>query len=224
MTKVLIVVTNTPKYDKINRLTGLWLSELTHFYDVMLKNNIEADFASPNGGYVPLDPSSLTNLDEVDNKYYTNASFQNKALSQTLKPEEINPDDYSIIYYTGGHGTMWDFPESRAIADIASHIYTKGGIVSAVCHGVVGLLPVKGQNHRLLIEGKTLTGFSNAEEAANQTTAEVPFLTEDALIKAGANYQAEAPFTSVVRVSERLVTGQNPQSAKAVAEKVITLL
>ena len=81
MTKALIVVTNTPKYDKINRLTGLWLSELTHFYDVMLKNNIEADFVSPNGGYVPLDPSSLTNLDEVDNKYYTNASFQNKALS-----------------------------------------------------------------------------------------------------------------------------------------------
>lgn len=35
--KVLIVLTNVEKYEKIERPTGLWLSELTHFYDVLVK-------------------------------------------------------------------------------------------------------------------------------------------------------------------------------------------
>ena len=53
--KVLIVLTNVEKYEKIERPTGLWLSELTHFYDVLVKNGIDADFVSPKGGYVPLE-------------------------------------------------------------------------------------------------------------------------------------------------------------------------
>lgn len=222
--KALVILTNIPKYETINRSTGLWLSELTHFYDVMKKHDIGVDFVSPKGGYVPLDPSSMATLDDIDLKYYLNAEFRVRALGNTMRPDEVSASDYNVIYYAGGHGTMWDFPEDIEIANIASEIYKNGGVVSAVCHGVVGLLPIKMADDALLINGKTLTGFSNAEEKANGTVNEVPFLAEDALIKAGANYQAETPFTSVTRVSERLVTGQNPQSAKAVAEQVIKIL
>ncbi len=222
--KILIVLTNIEKYADIDRPTGLWLSELTHFYDVLVKNNLSADFVSPNGGYVPVEPQSILDMDAIDWKYYQDAEFRNRALGKTLSPAEINADDYSAIYYAGGHGTMWDFPEATALAEIGSAIYQNNGIVSAVCHGVVGLLPITDGSGQSILAGRTVTGFSNEEEAANGTTTEVPFLTEDALKEKGANYQAGAAFTDVVHVDGRLLTGQNPQSAHSLGLKVVEAL
>ena len=222
--KVLIVLTNIEKYSGIDRPTGLWLSELTHFYDVLVKNNISADFVSPNGGYVPVEPQSISNMDAIDWTYYQDEDFRNRALEKTLRPTEINVADYSAIYYAGGHGTMWDFPGSVDLGKIGSAIYQNNGIVSAVCHGVVGLLPITDAEGQTILAGRTVTGFSNEEEAANGTTTEVPFLTEDALKEKGANYQAGAAFTDVVHVDGRLLTGQNPQSAHSLGIKVVEVL
>lgn len=112
MKKALIILTNIEQYGENERLTGLWLSELTHFYDKLVKAGYEADFVSPKGGYVPLDPHSLTMIDAVDRTYYNDADFRNRALGQTLRPDQVTATDYDLIYYTGGHGVMWDFPES----------------------------------------------------------------------------------------------------------------
>lgn len=224
MTKALIVLTNVEKYSPSNRPTGLWLGELTHFYEHMDKAGVEVDFVSPLGGYVPLDPHSMSFLNETDLHYYNNRDFVSKALANTKKPEEINSSDYDLIYYTGGHGTMWDFPENTELAKIASDIYQNGGIISAVCHGVVGLLPIMDENGRALIAGKTVTGFTNEEEDMNGTTDIVPYLTEDVLKDKGANYEKEAAFSPVVRVDGRLMTGQNPQSAGLLGKTVVEAL
>ncbi len=222
--KVLIVLTNVEKYDSIERPTGLWLSELTHFYDVLVKNKIEADFVSPNGGYVPLEPKSIVDMDQVDWTYYQDEDFRNRALGQTLRPDEVDPTEYTAIYYAGGHGTMWDFPGSERLAEIGSAIYKNNGIVSAVCHGVVGLLPVVDENGQSILAGRKVTGFSNEEEELNGTTNNVPFLTEDSLKEKGADYQAGKAFTEVVHTDGRLLTGQNPQSAHLLGEKVVAEL
>lgn len=224
MTKALIVLTNVEKYSPSNRPTGLWLGELTHFYEHMDKAGVEVDFVSPLGGYVPLDPHSMSFLNETDLHYYNNRDFVSKALANTKKPEEINSSDYDLIYYTGGHGTMWDFPENAELAKIASDIYQNGGIISAVCHGVVGLLPIMDENGRALIAGKIVTGFTNEEEDMNGTTDIVPYLTEDVLKDKGANYEKEAAFSPVVRVDGRLMTGQNPQSAGLLGKTVVEAL
>ena len=76
---------------------------------------------------------------------------------------------------------MWDFPEATDLGKVASQIYRNEGLVSAVCHGVVGLLPVTDESGKSILAGRTVTGFSNEEEEANGTTNEVPFLAEDAL-------------------------------------------
>ena len=222
--KVLIVLTNIEKYSGIDRPTGLWLSELTHFYDVLVKNNISADFVSPNGGYVPVEPQSISNMDAIDWTYYQDEDFRNRALGKTLRPTEINVDDYSAIYYAGGHGTMWDFPGSVDLGKIGSAIYQNNGIVSAVCHGVVGLLPITDAEGQTILAGRTVTGFSNEEEAANGTTTEVPFLTEDELVRKGANYVKDADWSVFTVTDNRIVTGQNPTSGGAVAKDVIKLL
>lgn len=224
MTKALIVLTNVEKYAPADRLTGLWLSELTHFYDELVKAGVTADFVSPNGGYVPLDPHSLASLDATDLAYYTDADFRNKALAQTKSPDQIKAEDYDLIYYTGGHGTMWDFPEANAIAQIAQDIHAKGGLVTAVCHGVAGLLPITTNDGSPLIKGKEVTGFTNEEEKLNGTTDLVPFLTEDALKEKGADVKTKSAFSSHVIQDGRLLTGQNPQSARALGQETVAVL
>ncbi|HEM5998130.1 TPA: type 1 glutamine amidotransferase domain-containing protein [Streptococcus suis] len=224
MKKALIVLTNIEQYGEHERLTGLWLSELTHFYDELVKVGYEADFVSPKGGYVPLDPHSLTMMDDVDRTYYRNATFRNRALGQTLRPEEVKATDYELIYYTGGHGVMWDFPESVEIAELASQIYQNGGLVTAVCHGVAGLLPIKDEAGQPLIAGKVVTGFTNQEEDLNGTADLVPFLTETALREKGAKVEIGTAFSPVVRQDDRILTGQNPQSARALGQAVVSKL
>ncbi|HFI0641020.1 TPA: type 1 glutamine amidotransferase domain-containing protein [Streptococcus suis] len=224
MKKVLIVLTNVQQYGEHERLTGLWLSELTQFYDELVKAGYEADFVSPKGGYVPLDPHSLTMMDAVDRTYYTDADFRNRALGQTLRPDQVKAADYDVIFYTGGHGVMWDFPQSMEIAELASQIYQNGGLVTAVCHGVAGLLPIKDEAGQALIEGKVITGFTNQEEELNGTTDLVPFLTETALLEKGAKVEIGTAFTPVVRQDSRVLTGQNPQSARALGQMVVSVL
>lgn len=226
MTKALIVVTNTAKFDTINRATGVWLSEATHFHDVMAQHNIDVDYVSPQGGYVPLDPGSLAPdaMDATNWQFYNDATYRNHQLGHSLTPGEITPTDYDIIYFAGGHGVMWDFPQNTQLGQIAQQIAANGGIVSAVCHGVVGLLAMKNADDTAWISGKHLTGFTNEEETMNQLTQAVPFLAEDALKAAGAHHTKAAAYTENVVVDGRLVTGQNPQSARGVGEAVIKLL
>lgn len=224
MTKVLIVVTNNQRFGQLARPTGLWLSESVHFQAVMAANQIEVDYVSPQGGYVPLDPGSLTDMDATTWRYYNDSKFRNRDLARSFAPEEVDPADYAAIYFAGGHGVLWDFPNNSALAKLAATIDANGGITAAVCHGVVGLLGLKTVDGQSLIAGKQVAGFSNEEETMNQLTAVVPFLTEDALIKAGAKYSSAKAYTPHVVVDGRLVTGQNPQSASGVANAVIDLL
>lgn len=226
MKKILVVVTNISKYQNVDldRPTGLWLGEAVHFVDEVEKAGYTVDYVSPKGGYTPIDPHSLEAdmMTPLDWEYYQNQSFMNK-LGQTLSIEDIHPEDYQAIYYTGGHGVMWDFPEQPKLQEVALAIYNQGGVVSAVCHGVVGLLNIK-QDNQYLISGKTVTGFSNSEEKEVQLDHLVPFLTEDAMIKRQANYTKAENWASYAVEDQRIVTGQNPASGKAVAEKVLAIL
>lgn len=219
--RALLVFTNHQDYPTKTRKTGLWLSEATHFMETMDKRKIEMDFVSPLGGVVPIDPKSLDLKDPTNRRYYEDAAFRDK-LNTTHKPEEIQAQRYQIIYFTGGHGTMWDSPNNERLQAIAQQIYENEGMVAAVCHGVAGLLNVKLSDGSYLLDGKRITGFSNWEERLIGLNDEVPFLLEDELIKRNAQYhKALLPFVPYIKVDERLVTGQNPNSARKVGKKVI---
>jgi len=159
--KALIVVTSTEKFPNMDKPTGLWLAEAVHFYDELIKQGWTVDMVSPRGGYTPLDPMSLTMMNEVDWKYYGDDAFR-KLLGNTKKPSEINPEDYDVVHFAGGHGTVWDFYEDEKLHEIARKIYEKGGIVASVCHGPVALCNLKLSNGEYLVKGKKLTCFSDA--------------------------------------------------------------
>ena len=224
MKKILVVVTNISKYENTERATGLWLGEAVHFVNVMEKEGFTVDYVSSKGGYTPIDPHSLAkdSMSPIDWEYYTNSNFMNK-LANTLSVDEVNTEDYDVIYYTGGHGVMWDFPNDSKMQDVATKIYENGGIVSAVCHGVVGLLNIKLSNGKNLIDGVKVTGFSNSEEEALGLEKTVPFLTESALVDKGSEYIKGADWAEFAVSDKRIVTGQNPASGAAVAKEILKL-
>jgi putative intracellular protease/amidase len=219
--KVLIVCTNHDSYPNKSAKTGLWLSELTHFYDVMIRRKVLMDIISPLGGTVPVDERSIDLKDECNARYWEDNGFREK-LNNSLPPEQIHPEEYRLIYLAGGHGAMWDFPDNAALQPIIRYVYEHNGLISAVSHGVCGLLNIKLSDGSLLVQDKYLTGFSNVEETLMTFVSEVPFYLEDRLKEQGAHFtKSMIPFMEFIEMDERLITGQNPNSARKVASKAL---
>ncbi|MDR0277825.1 MAG: type 1 glutamine amidotransferase domain-containing protein [Paucimonas sp.] len=222
--KILVVLTSVPKYPNLERATGLWLGEAVHFVKVVEAAGYQVDYVSPKGGYTPIDPHSLAMADATDWQWYQNSDFMSR-LGATLKPEQVDPQDYSVVYYTGGHGVVWDFPDNEQLQAISRSIYESGGIVASVCHGAVGLLNIRLSDGTLLIDGKEVTGFSNAEERLVELDQYMPYLTEDEIVKRGAVYtKAAEPWAAYAVSDQRVITGQNPASGAPVAERVLEQL
>ncbi len=223
--RILVVVTNISKYESVERATGLWLGEATHFVNVMEKARFSIDYVSPKGGYTPIDPHSLGSeyMTEHDWDYYGDNNFMRR-LGNTLSPDQVDPEKYDVIYYTGGHGVIWDFPNDKGLQLIAKKIYENGGIVSAVCHGVAGILNIELSNGNNLIKGLRITGFSNSEERAVGLDKLVPYLTETEISNRGAKYVKADDWVEFAISDNRVVTGQNPASAAAVAHEILRIL
>lgn len=226
MKKILAVVTNEGDYRQLGYRTGLWLGELTHFWDVVVEAGYDVIVASPRGGYVPLDPESLSHQmleQEGTGERYRDRKFMD-LLVDTLPLSKVVPGDYDAIYLTGGHGVMFDF-RGEPLAGLLRRFDEEGKVIAAVCHGVVGLIDAEAADGSALIDGRDLTGFSWREEELAQRADAVPFNTQQSLMDRGARYfKAEEPFASYVRTDGRLVTGQNPGSARAVGEATLEAL
>lgn len=223
---ILVILTNHSQYPSRSDSTGLWLTELTHFTDVVESAGYETVFASPQGGKVPLDERSLgwLYMDSSAREHLDSAEF-NERIENTLSISDVKPGDFDAIYYTGGHGVMWDFPDNEDLQRVAESIYARGGVVSAVCHGVAGLINLEDNQGIPLIRDRTITGFSNTEELLSGVKDQVPFFLEDELVQKGAEYDKSLiPFKSFVLTDGRIITGQNPSSAKAVAEALVAQL
>ena len=219
--KILFVVTSHDKLGNTGKSTGYYLSEVTHPWDVLHAAGYEIDFVSPKGGKAPVDDFDMS--DPVNKKFWDNEYYRNK-VHNTMKPSQVNPKEYKAVHYAGGHGTMWDFADNKQLASIASKIYENNGVVSAVCHGPAGLVNVRLSNGKYLIDGKRVSAFTNEEEKAVELDNVVPFLLESNLKKRGAEFEQSGLWKKQVSVDGRLVTGQNPQSAKAVGKKTLEVL
>lgn len=215
--KILFVVSSHDKKGNTGESTGYYLGEVSHAWDV-LKGDYTIDFVSPKGGTPPVDGFDLS--DAVNKKFWDDAVYHDK-INNSMKPSAVNPNDYVAIYYAGGHGAMWDFADNVDIAKIATAIYEKNGVVGAVCHGPAGLVNIKLSNGNYLVDGKKVNAFTNEEEIAVKLENVVPFSLETKLIERGAKFEKSGLWQEHVTVDQRLITGQNPQSAKGVGEAIL---
>lgn len=221
--KILIIVTNINIYASGNYPTGLWLSELTHIYEVAKAKGYDVTIASPNGGDIPIDPESLKTftLDKVSKKYWSDNTFREE-LKHTKSLKEVENENFDVVYLAGGHGTMYDFPDDKTLQKIISEQYESGKMVAAICHGVGGLLNVKLSDGNYLIKDKKVTGYNWFEESLAGRKKEVPFNLEAGLKDRGSDYRkALIPMTSKVVVDGNLITGQNPFSSRKIAKVVM---
>ena len=218
MKKVLIVETNVQKYAGTDEPTGLWLGESVEFINELYKQRIDVDFVSPQGGVVPLDPRSMnyTNADIMN--VYLDKEFIREGLVNTKKPKDIHPENYNAIYYTGGHGVMWDFPDNKELQEIALAIYENNGYILSVCHGIAGLLNIKDKEGNFLISDKKITGFTKAEERLAGKMRVVPFFNQEEAEKRKALFQKKRFYKEFAIKDGRIITGQNPFSVRAVAK------
>ncbi|WP_228375764.1 type 1 glutamine amidotransferase domain-containing protein [Chryseobacterium taiwanense] len=216
--KILFVVTSHDKKGDTGQETGYYLGEVSHPWEVLHKAGYEIDFVSPKGGTPPVDGFDLK--DSVNKEFWENKEYKNK-IDHSLQPSQVNPNDYSTIFYAGGHGAMWDFADNTELASIASKIYENGGIVAGVCHGPAGLVNIKLNNGKYLVDGKKINAFTNEEESEVKLINVVPFLLEDKLKERGAKFEKSGLWQNHVVSDQRVITGQNPQSAKSVGEAIL---
>ncbi len=219
--KVLVVLTNTTQYGQTTDPTGLWLGEATEFVAPLQAAGIHVDYVSPKGGFVPLDPRSMKYTNPEIMKVYNDPDFQQRALTHSLAAKDVNPADYAAIYFTGGHGVMWDFPDNPDLQRLSLAIYHQGGYLTSVCHGIVGLVNLKDDDGQYLIANKKITGFTNMEERLSGKRKVVPFLSEQAAKQHGANFQKVRAYGSFAVQDGQLITGQNPFSPAAVAKLLL---
>lgn len=218
---VLFVLTSHKDTGQGNEDSGFYLPELTHPLLVLEEAGIGTEFASISGGEPPVYGVDLN--DKVNKFYWENQDFRNK-LKNTIALEQAESGRYSAILYVGGHGVMWDFPDSTAVQQITKSMYENGQVVAAVCHGPAALVNVRLTDGSWLVDNKNVAAFTDAEEHEVGMANVVPFLLETELRNHGALHHAADNWQENVIVDGNLITGQNPQSATGVGEAILSAI
>jgi putative intracellular protease/amidase len=221
MKKILLVLTSHDTLGDTGEPTGYSVGEAAHPWKVFRDAGYFVDFASIAGGHPPQDGTDEE--DEVQRQYLQDETVR-ASLYNTPRIGAVDPAQYDAVYLVGGHGTMWDFAGSADLQRLVAAVHDAGGIVGAACHGPAGLVDVEISTGLRIVEGRRVAAFTNAEEDEVGKSGIVPFLLEGKLVEQGADVRTAPNWTENVVVDDRLVTGQNPQSAAGVAKEMTKLL
>ena len=223
--KVLMVLTSHDQLGNTGRKTGFWLEEMAAPYYVFKDSGVEITLASPKGGRPPLDPKSDEPKFQTDiTRRFVNDAGANAQLDATVRLDGVKQEDYDTVFYPGGHGPMWDLAEDEHSVKLLESFLAVGKTIAVVCHSTGALRHVETPDGKPLVEGKTVTGFTNGEEEEMGLTTVVPFLVEDEMMRLGATF-AKVKNWSVYTVADgQLITGQNPASSGPAARLLINTL
>ncbi|MFZ7793042.1 type 1 glutamine amidotransferase domain-containing protein [Acinetobacter lwoffii] len=223
--KILMILTSHDQLGDTGKKTGFWLEELAAPYYTFVDAGAEVVLASPAGGQPPLDPKS----NEPDAQTETTKRFEAdevamQALANTHKWSEVLNQDFDAVFYPGGHGPLWDLAKDQNSISLIEQTLQADKPVALVCHAPGVLREVKDAEGHSIVEGKTVTGFTNTEEDGVGLTDVVPFLVEDMLKEKGGKYSKAEDWQVHVQQDGLLITGQNPASSAATAEALLKLL
>jgi len=223
--KVLMVLTSHDQLGDTGRKTGFWLEELAAPYYVFRDAGVQITLASPKGGRPPLDPKSNEPNFQTDiTRRFEKDADAGARLDRTVRLESVNQADFDTVFYPGGHGPMWDLAEDKNSVKLLESFLAAGKTFAVVCHSTGALRHVKTPDGKLLVDGKTVTGFTNGEEAAVELTKVVPFLVEDEMMRLGAIFSKVKNWGVHAIADGQLITGQNPASSGPAARLLIETL
>lgn len=222
MPKALFILTSHDTLGDTGKPTGFYWEELAAPYWILSDAGWQIELASIKGGKPPADPSSAEG-DAMTNevrRLLADEAVMNK-LENTTKVEDVEVSGCDIVFLPGGHGTMWDLPNSKALGDLLGRAFDKGAVVGAVCHGPAGLLSARLASGDPLVHGRRVAGFTNSEEDAVGLSDIVPFMLEDQLKAQGGHHQKGPDWQPFAVADGNLVTGQNPASSAEVARLML---
>lgn len=211
------------------RVNGVFYTEVAHPYQALTKAGFEVDLASETGTFV-IDQYSLSAdfLNAEDEKALADPEHPLSVLlkSGVRKASELNADDYGMFFASAGFASVYDYPNARTLQTIAEDVWTRGGVVAAVCHGGAIFPGVRDASGASIIAGQRVTGFSTEGDSMAGVLPKIHEdgvkTTEESAVSAGADYVAPPePFGPFSVSSGRIVTGANPASAHITAAAAI---
>ena len=218
--RILMVVTSHATMGDTGKPTGLWLEELAVPYMRFIDAGADVTVTSIHGGKVPVDPRSLppTGPEAPVVQRFLADPAAGRILTHSLPLESVDATRFDAVFLPGGHGTMFDFPVSLALASALSRAWQAGRVVAAVCHGPAGLVGALDSDGKRVVAGRRVSAFTNFEEEAVGLAKAVPFLLQSKLESLGAKVETAPNFEPFAIAGGRLVTGQNPASARKTAD------
>lgn len=229
---VVIVVAN-PAVNQHGWPVGFWAAELTHPYYELTERGIDVTIASPDGGKVevdalsdPRDASRWSSEDLISMGFLHTPELVAK-LDSTPAVGDLDLTGVDALLVAGGQSPMFTYRDHPGLARTIRAVYEAEKPVAAYCHGVAALVDLRLSDGRHLVDGLTVTGFSDVEEDYGNAAAGVeimPWRLERALRERGANYISAGLFKPFAVRDGRLVTGQQQYSGRRVAQLVIEML
>lgn len=231
--RVLMVIANPSISTTLGWPVGFWGAELTHAWYAFTEVGYDVTVASPEGGSCtfdalsdPRDESGYSSWDLITMGFINTPGLM-QMVDDTPALVDLDLDDFDALVVVGGQSPMFTFRENGTLKEALRTFYEAEKPTAALCHGVSALIDVQLSGGSYLVEGKTMTGFSNGEEdVADALVGQqvMPWRIEDAAKERGANYVQGGLWKAFAVRDGRLITGQQQYSGGEVAKLVIQAL
>ena len=213
---------------------GYWGEECIEPLSTLDAADVDITVATPSGNPPVVDEQSV-DPETVGEEIAAKVREYDESDERLADPEPIATvvaDDYDIVVFPGGHGTMWDVnTDQHARQLLADAVEGDDGVALVVCHAVGLLGFTRTAAGEYLVDGREVTGFPNEWEAdiiddhhVMGSGRKLPYLVEDEVINAGGQWDAELDSDTSVMVDGDLLTARGPESSAAAAERLLEVV
>ncbi|MCF3165352.1 type 1 glutamine amidotransferase domain-containing protein [Streptomyces violaceoruber] len=228
MTKALFVVSAADRWtlrDGEVHPSGYWGEELAVPHKVFIEAGWDVTIATPGGKTPTLDRLSMSKTAGWPSKLREVAAYLDGIDAELRRPRvlaEIDPDEFDVVFYPGGHGPMEDLAVDPVSGALLTRFLASGKPLALLCHAPAAAFAARNEDGSWPFTGYRMTGLSNLEEKFNSFGRKAIWLLEDRLRESGAVYsKARLPLRPYVVVDRNLYTGQNPPSSECLAERLV---
>lgn len=232
--RVLILASNPTISEVTGWRIGFWWAELTHPYWEFTEKGYVVDVASPDGGPLeadnwsdPRDESGYS-AEDLLSLGFINSPKHHVLIQNSIPLSEVELGVYDALLVIGGQGPMYTFYNDERVMKLIPDFYESGKITAVICHGTCTLLKARLSDGRLLVDGKTWTGFADSEEQYVDDFVGrkiQPFRIEgEAKALPNTNFIVDSRFKSHAVRDGNLITGQQQYSGAAAARLIVEAL